>query len=86
MTAVKIQGEEVDMVQCCRHLGAHINNRLDRTNKTYCSRCGRIVFLRTITAISGGQHTFPYSAVQEGKQHSDGCSLLNFRNKNGPVV
>lgn len=50
-TPVKIQAEEVDMVQFYKYLGVHIN-RLDRTNKP---RGGRILFLKTIPSISGGQ-------------------------------
>lgn len=34
----------VDMVQFYMYLGVHINNRLDRTTNTYCTRGGRILF------------------------------------------
>lgn len=73
VTPVKIQGEEVDMEPFYKYLGVHINNRLDRTNKTYCTRGGRILFFITLTSISGGQHMVLCRSVQGRKQHSDGC-------------
>lgn len=58
------------MVQFYKYLGVHINNRPDRTNKTYCARGGRILFFKTIASISGGQHTVLCSGRE---QQSEGC-------------
>lgn len=43
VTPVKMQGEEVDMVQFYKYLGVHNNNRLDRTNKKLYKRWQDIV-------------------------------------------
>lgn len=66
-------GKEADIAQFYKYLGLHINNRLDRTNKRYCSRGDTMPFFQTITSTCGSQYTLLCSGVQGRKQHSEGC-------------